>query len=553
MSIPTLTPTYKQFFDELQSPRYRVFGVAEFFCDRDALPDPNHVNVILRIDVDNGLHLALPLARTLATLGLTASHFFLTHPDRYYRVWSSGVPRAVAELDQEVGVHSDHLFGKEVLGERGLPSLVEDIERLSQETDRRVRGVVYHGHPEMNRIVGRFNRELYADVQPKDLGIDYHEGPCSPYTHPGSLPYWEPRNCSHTLSDYMGFANSWGWNYFPSYPLRVLRRCRRGEAIHVVIHTLNAFEYWKGWTDEFGESMPARDYRMEFFRKAIVLRFRYLQQRFPRRTYWYELFLTVLARIIVKGLSPFSRPRHEHSVAGAGWDEYQRSIFERGIPYWRNKLVDDLGVQVAGKVVVEVGSGPGQWLIAASEDAERVIGVEPNELYREDSQRNVDRLVPGVSNIEIRDGSAEMTLLPDNCADVVLCLGVLMFTNHDTAIREMVRILRPGGELVVTANGLGYFWNYVVEGVRGRNPAPTRYGLQGLANSFLKTRFDKRAPGPRAVNEKVIRQAFDSVGVELVGVRLWLPEDIFPLERFGFTTNYAFFGRKRNSAGPPAI
>ena len=265
-----LTPCYSNLMKELSNKeRYRTYSVAEFYCDCGKQPDPTKINVVLRIDVDFGFHLSIPLAEALNKFGVHASHYFLTFPSRYYSIWDSGIPRRIAELGQEVGLHSDHLFDELTNRTDGLSRLKDDLAKLGEEAGQRIRGVVYHGHHGINAL-GRTNWELTRDIPAKSLGLDYHEGLKDCYIKPGAS-FWEP-DCDMHISDWMGFSKSWGWNYYSDFPIKFLRKGQPGMVLHLTMHTHSAFEYWKDWKKGMNEYEKYKDAIVkQEFKKAEAL------------------------------------------------------------------------------------------------------------------------------------------------------------------------------------------------------------------------------------------------------------------------------------------
>ncbi len=110
----------------------------------------------------------------------------------------------------------------------------------------------------------------------------------------------------------------------------------------------------------------------------------------------------------------------------------------------------------AGKTIVDLGCGTGYWLARYAEDAARVIGIEPDDLVRASALRAV-AAGPGRTVPEVLAGSAEHTGLPDACADVVHARFAYFFPpGTDAGLAEVLRILRPGGRLLVVDND--YRW-----------------------------------------------------------------------------------------------
>ena len=104
-----------------------------------------------------------------------------------------------------------------------------------------------------------------------------------------------------------------------------------------------------------------------------------------------------------------------------------------------------------GERVVDVGCGAGiDTLIAARMVGPqgRVIGVDMTPAMIDKANTAVHD--GGFVNVEIRNGYLEELPVPDTWADVVISNGVLNLTpNKSAALREMHRVLRPGGRIQI--------------------------------------------------------------------------------------------------------
>jgi SAM-dependent methyltransferase len=102
-----------------------------------------------------------------------------------------------------------------------------------------------------------------------------------------------------------------------------------------------------------------------------------------------------------------------------------------------------------GDIVLDVGSGSGTDTLIASRlvgPAGRVIGMDMTEAMRQKLRRNAT--LAGAANVEVLSGNAENIPLPDSSVDVVTTNGVLnLVPDKSRAIREIARVLRPGGRL----------------------------------------------------------------------------------------------------------
>lgn len=103
-----------------------------------------------------------------------------------------------------------------------------------------------------------------------------------------------------------------------------------------------------------------------------------------------------------------------------------------------------------GMVVADIGCGTGNvsnWLAQEVGPSGSVFGVDASPGQLEQAQRNAE--IQGLANIKFVEGSAYDTGLPDNAFDLVYCRFLLMHLTQPTdALREMLRLVKPGGILV---------------------------------------------------------------------------------------------------------
>jgi SAM-dependent methyltransferase len=107
----------------------------------------------------------------------------------------------------------------------------------------------------------------------------------------------------------------------------------------------------------------------------------------------------------------------------------------------------------AGRTLVDLGCGAGYWLRSYAAEAARVVGVEPDPALR----AAAGRAASGLLDTEVLAGSAEHIPLPDASVDVVHARFAYFFPpGAEAGLREVLRVLRPGGHLVAVDND--YRW-----------------------------------------------------------------------------------------------
>jgi ubiquinone/menaquinone biosynthesis C-methylase UbiE len=111
---------------------------------------------------------------------------------------------------------------------------------------------------------------------------------------------------------------------------------------------------------------------------------------------------------------------------------------------------------LAGARVLEVGCGDGALLQAMAESGALATGVDPDlNMLAAARARAVSARVP----MTLLAGRAERLPFPDASFDAVCAVTVLCFVADPAdAIHEMVRVLRPGGRLVLGELGRWNLW-----------------------------------------------------------------------------------------------
>lgn len=106
--------------------------------------------------------------------------------------------------------------------------------------------------------------------------------------------------------------------------------------------------------------------------------------------------------------------------------------------------------------VLDVGCGDGTYLLAAAERGARAVGVDHSERMLRAARSRARRRS---ASVELARGDAAALPFPTGAFDVVFAVTVLTFSARPLpALRELSRVLAPGGRLVLAELGEWSLW-----------------------------------------------------------------------------------------------
>ena len=149
--------------------------------------------------------------------------------------------------------------------------------------------------------------------------------------------------------------------------------------------------------------------------------------------------------------------RLQRRVQRYGWDK-AAAQYER---YWARQLepaqslLMKLAALAPGERVLDIAAGSGLVTFRAAETvgpSGQIVATDISEQMVELLQANAAER--GHANVSAERMEAEQLRLPEASFDVVLCsLGLMYVTDPAESVREMFRVLKPGGRMVAAVWG----------------------------------------------------------------------------------------------------
>jgi len=217
------------------------------------------------------------------------------------------------------------------------------------------------------------------------------------------------------------------------------------------------------------------------------------------------------------------------------WQERVDAHFQASAQYWQELYRKD-GVfevihqqrrdRVLGMVeklelpkpaqVLEIGCGAGATVIPL---AQRGYMVDAVDTVEEMLQLTREAAVQaGVSQrVRTKSEDAHQLSFPDNSFSLAIAMGVTPYLHSlSAALREMARVLEPGGYLIVNADNR-WRLSYVLDPRRFPALAATRQKLRAWLEHSGLLKSDPAAPRPRMYSRKEFDATLAAAGLE----KLW--------------------------------
>lgn len=231
-------------------------------------------------------------------------------------------------------------------------------------------------------------------------------------------------------------------------------------------------------------------------------------------------------------------------LKGRGWVSNAGRLIDKQLGYscyeyyrqfYRQEELDSLLIEEAAgrRCIVDVCCGGGATIFALLKGGqrERLCGIdssgdqvkllrellEANEGYErrvrtaEDGTMYTADAGEGGCRIETRVGDAHRLPWEESVFDMVICRAALQYLNVKSAVREMHRVLMPGGKLFLLVHGSGYSLDYLVRRRRLFSPKTIAYAFRKL-RPLLATKAGSGSTQGRYLTRRQLEKCLQEAG-----------------------------------------
>jgi SAM-dependent methyltransferase len=178
---------------------------------------------------------------------------------------------------------------------------------------------------------------------------------------------------------------------------------------------------------------------------------------------------------------------------------------------WQKYLLQDwtFASIAPGGVVVDVGCGDGRQLQEVQRWQSLGIGIDVDAAALAHCRQ---------ASLRVARARAEQMPIRTEAVDGLLCKVVLPYTDESGVVREIARVLRPGGGARLSGHGAGYYLRYLVSGPSWKYRV---YAVRALLNTWLYAASGRRLPGFAGdtvyQSDRRLRSYYSRNGLSLVG------------------------------------
>jgi len=176
--------------------------------------------------------------------------------------------------------------------------------------------------------------------------------------------------------------------------------------------------------------------------------------------------------------------------------QFIERIYSQGINKYKNRLK---AISFFNhEKILDAGCGFGQWTLSLSELNKEVYACDyskkrikfVNMLKKKLTINTLDTKVLALENLDY----------PNNFFDSVFCYGVIFITDWKKSLRELFRVLKPGGHIYVNANDIGWYVNlWITEHNKAKDYDPRKLVSDTFLNTLLYENSNKLLKGQNLI------------------------------------------------------
>lgn len=153
---------------------------------------------------------------------------------------------------------------------------------------------------------------------------------------------------------------------------------------------------------------------------------------------------------------PAGAARLAATIGPAGYAAWRHTVLGRTTEALEHRLIVEFAGDVAGERVLDAGCGDGLLVCALADRGAHVVGLDADRRMLVAAAARTRRRGVRATLVE---GRLERLPFADDVFDVVVAVTVLCFVSDaSVAVREVARVLRPGGRLVIGELGRWNTW-----------------------------------------------------------------------------------------------
>lgn len=171
---------------------------------------------------------------------------------------------------------------------------------------------------------------------------------------------------------------------------------------------------------------------------------------------------------------------------GHGLSEYIEDKYFYGRRFYQDQLFE-FGLapgQIQGPVL-DIGCGAGQWpLVIAEKSPElHVYAVDANDYLLACAEAQKRKM--GLKNISIEKENIHDLSMLNTRFKTIICIGVLQLVKANVAMKQMSRLVEPGGRVLINASGLGFYVRNVLTALANRDLKIARQNFKFIKNTIF--------------------------------------------------------------------